>query len=339
LYLHFNKISLEFFYEYQIKQSLFYSSVRFDEFITKFFFLNFNILNAILNKKFGIILFYPFIIIFYASLFFLVKNIKKEGHLNKNIFLIFMIFSTSINFILAGRDLNHKILFLPILFFTVTSLLNFKFFIKFSRFLPFLTTIVLIIYSLFPINERSNLRDFINNKINFRDNFLKFKDGRYKDFYYTHRSVFFSKNNIYNIHEQINLINNFFINEFNEKDNEYKFIFFDDESLPISSILNKKNCSPVCANLYLNNPPEYPLSRSIYINNFKKFYELENAILIICYVDRKKNELCLKKPPSDKKNKLAEPGDFNRFQQLRESIGSSVEIYSTKNFSIYKFNK
>jgi hypothetical protein len=110
LYLYFNKISLDFFYEYQVSQSLLSSASRLSNFIYKFFFLDFNLLSAILNKNFGIILFYPFIIIFYISLFFLIKNLNKKGHLNKNIFLIFMIFSTSVNFIIAGRDLNHKIL-------------------------------------------------------------------------------------------------------------------------------------------------------------------------------------------------------------------------------------
>ena len=339
LYLYYNKISFNLFYEYQFKQSLFLSTSRFDEFIYKFFFLDFNLFNAILNKNFGVILFYPFIIIFYISLFFLVKNIKKKSHLNKNIFLIFMVFSTSINFMMAGRDLNHKILFLPILFFAIISLLNFKFSNKFSKFFPLLTTIVLLLYSLFPINERVNIKDFLSNKINFKNTLLKLEDGRYKDFYYSHRSRFFAQQNIYNILEQINLINNFFNNEFNKKNDDYKFIFFDDESLTISSTLNKKNCSPVCANLYRNNPPEYTLSRSLYINNFKKFYELENAVLIVCYINRNKNQLCLKKPSLIADGKGSVPADFNRFPQLRESINSSIEIFTTKNFSIYKYNK
>jgi hypothetical protein len=47
----------------------------------------------------------------------------------------------------------------------------------------------------------------------------------------------------------------------------------------------------MCANLYRNNPPEYTLSKSIYVNNFKKFYELENAILIICHINKNKNTI------------------------------------------------
>ena len=248
-----------------------------------------------------------------------------------------MIFSTSINFIIAGRDLNHKILFFPILFFAATNFLNFRFFDKFKKFSQFLTTIILILYSLFPLNERFNINNIINKKIDF-SNFYKFQDGTYKNFIYTHRSNFFSANNIYNIYEQINLINNFFINEFNEKNNEYKLIFLDDESLPVSSTLNKKNCSPTCANFYENIPPTLPMSKSFYFNNFKKFYELENAILIICYINKEKNQLCLKKPPSDM-GKVSSPADFSKLLQINEAIGLSKEIFATSNFSIYKFVK
>jgi len=337
LYLYFNKISLDFFYEYQVSQSLLSSASRLSNFIYKFFFLDYNLLSAMLNKNFGIILFYPFIIIFYISLFFLIKNLNKKSHLNKNIFLIFIIISTSVNFIIAGRDLNHKILFLPILFFAATNFLNFKFFDKFTKSSQFLTTIILILYSLFPLNERFNIKDIINKKKDF-SNFFKFQNGTYKDFIYTHRSIFFSENNIYNIYEQINLINNFFINEFNEKNNEYKLIFLDDESLPVSSTLNKKNCSPTCANFYENIPPTLPISKSLYFNNFKKFYELENTILIVCYINKEKNQLCLKKP-SPISNEKSVPADFSKLLQIQQAIGLSKEIFATSNFSIYRFAK
>ena len=49
----------------------------------------------------------------------------------------------------------------------------------------------------------------------------------------------FAQNNVDNLPKQIKVINNFLVNEYNKKNNEYKFIF-DDESLPISSNLNKK---------------------------------------------------------------------------------------------------
>lgn len=339
LYIHLNKIPINLFYEYQVKQSLFYSTSRFDEFIYRFFFLDFNLFNAISNKNFGIIIFYPFIIIFYISLFFLLKNINKVSYINRNIFLIFTTVSTSINFIIAGRDLNHKILFLPILFFVIMSLINLKFIYKLSKYFSLITTFVIIIYSLFPINERINIKDILNNEIAYKDNFFKFQNGKYKNFYYNHRSRFFAQNNVDNLPKQIKVINNFFVNEYNKKNNEYKFIFFDDESLPISSNLNKKNCSPVCANLYKNNPPEYALSNALYINNFKKFYEFENTLLIVCYIDRDKNKLCLKKPSSNNNDKGSIPGDFDRFRELQESINSSTEIFRTKNFSIYKYKK
>ena len=41
-------------------------------------------------------------------------------------------------------------------------------------------------------------------KINFKNTLLKLEDGRYKDFYYSHRSRFFAQQNIYNILDIVN---------------------------------------------------------------------------------------------------------------------------------------
>ena len=56
------------------------------------------------------------------------------------------------------------------------------------------------------------------------------------------------------------------------------------------------------------------------MNNFKKFYEFENTLLIVCYIDRDKNKLCLKKPSSNNNDKGSIPGDFDRFENFKKVL-------------------
>ena len=66
----------------------------------------------------------------------------------------------------------------------------------------------------------------------------------------------------------------------------------------------------------------------------------KETLLIVCYIDKTIESLCINKPETKNNRNFAIPGDFDRFPELKNYINQNMEVYfSTKNFAVYRNNK
>ena len=345
IYIYLNDINIELMYEYLFKEMLDSGSNRLTNLFNSIFFLNYNIFKAIINFNVGIILFYLFIICFYFSIYLLIKIILTKKDEKQALLLIFIIVSSSFTFLLAGRDWNHKILFLPILLIMTIDYLNFKYLnnYKITNVLKakYLLIPFILIYSLVPLNERLKLKQNKFNSFtseNFNNYFTKIDKGRFKNLFYSLRSNYLIDNGFLNYNDQLSEISNF-LNE--DKNKKYNLMFIDEQSKIISYLTDKKNLTPCCGISDESFPPKYPLNNKIFIKNFLGNLQERDTLLIVCHFDRFRNELCLNKTTTvDKKLNISIPSNLNRFIELENYIKKNMGVYySTKNFTIFSNNK
>lgn len=341
-YTYINQINIEMFFEYLFKEMIASGNSRIENLFKNLFFLNYNFFNSVINLKIGSLLLYLFIICFYFCLFLLLKfGIKKENK-KQALLLIFFITSVSFTFVLAGRDFNHKILYMPILFFITLDNLNVYFskknyFLKFDYsyfFVPFI-----LIYSLVPLNERFDIKENklrIFSKDHFNKTFVKIEKGRYKNLYYSLRSNYLKNNGLLNYIDQIKEVSAFIDTD---KKQNFELMFVDEQSKIISKLTNKKDLTPCCGISYESFPPKYELNKKKFIKNYMTKLNQENTLLIVCYTDKLAKSLCINKPKTKENTNFAIPGDFDRFPELQDHINQKMTIYfSTENFVIYKNN-
>ena len=331
------------FYEYLFKEMIDSGSIRIENLFKNILFLNYNFFSAVINLKIGTLLLYLFIICFYFCLFLLFKFVIKKENKNQALLLIFLIISVSFNFILSGRDFHHKILYMPILFFVTLDWLNMYFlkrksFFKFNYsyfFIPFI-----LIYSLVPLNERFDIKKNkfeIFSKNHFNKNFVKIEKGRFSNLYYSLRSNYLKDNGLLNYIDQINEIAVFI--DTNQNQN-FELMFVDEQSKIISKLTDKKDITPCCGISYESFPPKHELNKKNFVENYMINLNKTETLLIVCYIDKISESLCINKPETKNNRNFAIPGDFDRFPELKDYINQKMEVYfSTKNFVVYRNNK
>ena len=326
-YTYLNQINIEMFSEYLFKEMIDSGESRIENLFKNLMFLNYNFFSAILNFKIGTLLFYLFVICFYFCIILLLKLLIKKENKNQALLLVFLIVTTSFTFILAGRDFNHKILYMPILLLITIDCLNSyfsknKFFLRFNYSYLFLPLV--LIYTLVPLNERFDIKE---NKLNvlskehFNKTFIKIEKGRFKNLYYSLRSNYLKDNGLSNYVAQINEIS----------------VFIDSTQNKNSELTNKKDITPCCGISYESFPPKYELNKKKFVENYMINLNKTSTLLIVCYIDIANKNLCINKAKTENNRNFAIPGDFDRFPELKKHIDQKMEVFfSTENFVVYK---